>query len=179
MSDQTASPKSKAELLERMREGRAAWDALIAQAPESATTEPLLSDGWSVKDLVAHVAAYENWTAAQLRAANEGRLPTNLELYNVEELPPDSADWDLDRQNAAIYARYQATPRAEVQTFAQCAYADLISALEAVPEDDLGRTDAQEWLGGTALFHLIPGQSYAHYNQHVDDLRAIVGRDTG
>ena len=44
-------------------------DALIAQIPDSVRTEPALAGGWSVKDLIAHVAAFENWTAAQIRAA--------------------------------------------------------------------------------------------------------------
>jgi uncharacterized damage-inducible protein DinB len=43
-----------------MRAGREEWDALIAQIPDSARTEPALAGGWSVKDLIAHVAAYEN-----------------------------------------------------------------------------------------------------------------------
>ena len=110
MTEPSTRPGSKSELLERMRAGREEWDALIAQIPDSARTEPALAGGWSVKDLIAHVAAYENWTAAQIRAANEGRAPTDRELYGVEEMPPDPEGWDLDRQNAAIYARYKEMP---------------------------------------------------------------------
>ncbi len=93
MSEPSTGPRSKAELLERMRAGREEWDALIAQIPDSARTEPALPGGWSVKDLIAHIAAYENWTAAQIRAANEGRAPTDRELYGVEEMPPDPEGW--------------------------------------------------------------------------------------
>ena len=109
MSEPSTRPGSKTELLERMRAGREEWDALIAQIPDNARTEPTLAGGWSVKDLIAHVAAYEKWTAAQIRAANEGRAPTNRELYGVEEMPDDPEGWDLDRQNAAIYAQYKET----------------------------------------------------------------------
>ena len=94
-----------------------------------------------MKDLIAHVAAYENWTAAQIRAANEGRAPTDMELYGVEELPPDAEGWDLDRQNAAIYARYKDMPLAEVKIFAKRAFADLIAAVEGVGEEDLARPE--------------------------------------
>ncbi len=112
MTEPSIRPESKTELLERMRAGREEWDALIAQIPDSARTEPALAGGWSVKDLIAHVAAYENWTAAQIRAANEGRAPTNRELYGTEETPDYPEGWDLDRQNAMIYARYKDTPLA-------------------------------------------------------------------
>lgn len=175
MTEPSTQPGSKTELLERMRAGREEWDALLAQIPESVRTEPALAGGWSVKDLIAHVAAYENWTAAQIRAANEGRAPTDKELYGVEEMPPDPEGWDLDRQNAAIYARYKETPLAEVMTFSSQAFADLVAAVEAVSDEDITRTGAQSWTGDTTLLEIIPGQCYAHYEQHADELRSISG----
>ncbi len=175
MTEPSTGPRSKAELLERMRAGREEWDALIAQIPDSARTEPALPGGWSVKDLIAHVAAYENWTAAQIRAANEGRAPTDRELYGVEEMPEDPEGWDLDRQNAAIYARYKEMPLAEVMTFSSQAFADLVAAVEAVSDEDVARTGAQTWTGDTTLLELVPGQCYAHYEQHADELRSISG----
>ena len=63
-----------------MRAGREEWNALSAQIPDGVRTEPALAGGWSVKDLIAHVAAYENWTAGEIRAANEGRAPTRREF---------------------------------------------------------------------------------------------------
>jgi hypothetical protein len=140
-------------------------------------TEPLLPAGWSVKDLIAHVAAYEKWTAAQITAANDSRTPTNVELYGVEELSPDSEQWDLDRQNAAIYAHYRDMPLPDVRAIAAQAVADLVAAVEGVAGDDVSRPNAEAWLGDTTLLALIPGQSYAHYEQHADDLRAITGEN--
>ena len=175
MTEPSTRPGSKTELLERMRAGREEWDALIAQIPDSARTEPALAGGWSVKDLIAHVAAFENWTAAQIRAANEGRAPTDRELYGVEEMPVDPEGWDLDRQNAAIYAQYKEMPLAEVMTFSSQAFADLVAAVEAVAEEDFARTGAQTWTDDTTLLEIIPGQCYAHYEQHADELRSISG----
>jgi len=178
MNDHARPAQSKIALIERMREGREVWDSLISQVPDSAITEPALPGGWSVKDLMAHVAAYENWTAAQIRAANERREPTNLELYGVEDVPEDPEGWDLDRVNAAIYDRYAAVSLAEVRTFAEHAFADLVAAVEAVPNPDLVAPDAQSWTGGETLLELVPRQSYAHYEHHLDDLRAVAGQDT-
>jgi hypothetical protein len=175
MTEPSPRPGNKTELLERMRAGREEWDALIAQIPDTARTEPALAGGWSVKDLIAHVAAFENWTAAQIRAANEGRAPTDKELYGVEEVTVDPEGWDLDRQNAMIYARYKETPLAEVMTFSSQAFADLVAAVEAVADEDLARTGAQAWTGDTTLLEVIPGQSYAHYEHHADELRSFSG----
>ena len=178
MTEQTEPAQSKAALLEHMREGREVWDGLMLQVPDSAITIPALHGGWSVKDLMAHVAAYEKWTAAQIRAANERREPTNLELYGVDDVPEDPEGWDLDRVNAAIYDRYAVTPIADIRALAEHAFADLIAAIEAVPESELTTTDAQSWAGGDTLLDVIPRQSYVHYEHHLDDLRAIAGQDT-
>ena len=178
MTELTAPARSKHELLERMREGREVWDGLIAQVPESAITEPALPGGWSVKDLMAHVAAYENWTAAQIRAASEGREPTNLELYGMEDVSEDPEGWDLDRLNATIYDRYVATPIIDVRRLAERAFAELVAAVQAVSDQDIAAPDAQAWTGGETLLQLVPGQSYAHYEHHLDDLRSIAGEDT-
>jgi hypothetical protein len=177
MTEPSIRPESKTELLERMRAGREEWDALIAQIPDSARTEPALAGGWSVKDLIAHVAAYENWTAAQIRAANEGRAPTDRELYGTDEMPDDPEGWDLDRQNAAIYAQYKETPLAEVMSFSRQAFANLVAAVEAVSDADLSRVGAQAWTGDTTLLEIIPGQCYAHYEQHTDELKSIADDD--
>ena len=178
MAEPSSRPGSKTELLERMRAGREEWDALIAQIPDSARTESALAGGWSVKDLIAHVAAYENWTAAQIRAANEGRAPTDRELYGVEEMPDDPEGWDLDRQNAAIYAQYKEMPLTEVMTFSSQAFADLVAAVAAVSDEDFARSGAQTWTGDRTLLEVVPEQCYAHYGQHADELRSISGDDT-
>ena len=177
MSEPSTRPKSKSELLERMRAGREEWDALIAQIPESVRAEPALAGGWSVKDLIAHVAADEQWTAAHIRAANEDRAPTNEELYGVDEMPDDPEGWDLDRQNAAIHTRYKEVPLAEVMTFSRQAFADLVAAVEGVSEEDIARTGAQTWTGDTTLLEIIPGQCYEHYAQHAGELRSISGAE--
>jgi hypothetical protein len=167
-------PECKCELLTRMRAERAVWDGLIAALPAPILTLNVLPNGWSVKDLIAHVAAYEKWTAAQIAAASAGRIPTDCELYGMERLPPEAAGWDVDQQNAAIYEQYKDVPLAAVLALAQRAFADLLAAVVAVPEEDLGRSGAQSWTGHMTLLELVPAQAYEHYHQHIDDLRAVV-----
>ena len=168
------TPATKAALLARMRAERAVWDGLIAALPASILTLAALPDGWSVKDLIAHIAAYEQWTAAQIAAATANRTATDQELYGVEHLPEAAAGWDGDQQNAAIYAQYKHVPLTDVLALAQRAFADLAAAVAAVPEDDLHRAHVQAWTGRMTLLEIVPAQSYEHYQQHIDDLRAVV-----
>src|SRR5258705_11681501 len=60
------SPKTKSELLRAMEAGRHAWDTVLSQIDEQALSEPGVEGVWSVKQIVAHVAGYEEWTSAFL-----------------------------------------------------------------------------------------------------------------
>ena len=176
MTDERDAQATKAELLDRIRTSYAAWQAAAEAIPESAMIRPVLPGDWSAKDLVAHVAAYEQWTAAQVRAATEGREPTPLELYGQDDVAEDPQGWDLDRQNAAIHARYRDVPLLDVLAFAERAHHDLVAALEAVPDDDVARPGAQPWTNGKSLLEVVPGQSWRHIEEHIDDLRALAGK---
>ncbi len=176
MSDSTAHPTTKADLLHRLREARLSWDNLVATVPDEIATGPNLPDGSSVKDLLAHVAAYERWTAAQIRAANEGREPTAMELYGREELPGEADGWNTDQINDAIREQYRDLSLAEAREFAGTAFNDLVEALEAMPEEELLHPGGQSWVGEENLLAAIPGQSYEHYAMHIDELRTVAGR---
>ena len=176
MSDSTPGPTTKEDLLHHLREERLAFDNLVATVPEVVAIEPNLPDGSSVKDLLAHIAAYERWTAAQMRAANEGRAPTDMELYGRESLPPEAQSWDTDQINASIRDQYQDLAYAEAREFAGSAFNELVKAIEATSEDTLLRSGAQAWVQETNLMAAIPGQSYAHYAMHMDELKTVAGR---
>ena len=59
-------------------------------------------------------------------------------------MPPDF-EWDIDRQNAAIYAQYKEMPLAEVMTFSSQHIRRPSSGRRAVPEEDIASTGAQTW----------------------------------
>ena len=181
MIDANDANATKPQLLERILASKAAWRAAAEAIPDAAMTRPVLAGGWSGKDLLAHVAYFERWTAAHLQAATEGRDPTSMELYGQDLAPDGSPDdpggWDLDRENAAIHARYRDVPLAEVLAFADHAHDALVAALEAAPEADLARPGAQAWANGQSLLEFIPGQSWRHVEEHIDALRSLAGKD--
>jgi hypothetical protein len=171
------APTNKAELLQRLQEKRVDFDNLIATFPQAIVDEPNLPNDWSVKDLLAHVAAYERWMAGHLRADNEGREPTNEELYD-EGVELDAGDpFDLDTLNASIQAHFHDKSWPEVHAFAGDAYARLVDAIANAPEDDFDRDGLHpRWLSHGSLLTRLPELTYGHYTDHDDDLRTVAGR---
>lgn len=170
------APTNKAELLQRLQEKRVDFDNLIATVPALVAEEPNLPNDWSVKDLLAHIAAYERWMAGHIQAVSEGRAPTNDELYDAgEEL--DSGDpFDLDTLNASIHAHFHGKSWPEIHAFAGDAYARLVEAISNSPEEDFDREGLHPMLDHGSLLSRLPELTYGHYDDHDADLRTVAGR---
>lgn len=162
---------SKTELLEKLDTARAGWDTLIAQVPEDRMTEPGAAGEWSVKDVLAHVAVYERWTADQLNAMMRGET----EMYAAPDEPPGADTEDTDAQNAVYYEVWRGRSLDEVRREQREAFDLLRAAIEQAPEELLNESERFSWLGGSAVWQLIRGNSYGHYDDHIPSIRAWLG----
>lgn len=170
------APTNKAELLQRLQEKRVDFDNLIATVPAITAEEPNLPNGWSVKDLLAHVAAYERWMAGNIQATTEGRSPTDDELYDEGENLDAGDPFELDTLNASIHAHFHDKSWPEVRSFAGDAYAAMAEAISNVPDADFDREGLHGWLDNGSLLTRLPELTYGHYSDHLDDLRTVAGR---
>ena len=172
----TPTPTNKADLLHLLQEKRLAFDNLIATVPEIMVDEPNLPNGWSVKDLLAHVAAYERWMAGNIQAVSERRTPTNDELYDQGQELESGDPFDLDTLNASIYEHFHTMPWSDVHAFAGASYAALVEAISAAPDEDFDREGLHPWLDNGSLLTRLPELTYGHYTEHDADLRTVAGR---
>src|SRR5690348_13967182 len=101
----------KATLLDTLRTERARWDELLAQVPPERLTPPALAGGWSVQDLIAHIA----WFEREMVNLLQSRVLAGSDLWNL----PD------DPRNAAIYQQNRDRPLAEVQAEARAVFQQL------------------------------------------------------
>lgn len=164
----SAETMTKAVLLERMRAGRAEWEALLAAVPHDRMIEPGVEGAWSVKDILAHVTVYEQWTADQLEAAARGET----EMAVRPDIPPGADSFDTNERNAAYYTAYRARPLAEVAAWSREEYPRLLAAVEALPEGMLITPGRVPLIGDSALWVLVAGNSYDHYAVHAAAIRA-------
>src|SRR5678815_4162431 len=105
-------PKTKSELLSAMEAGRREWDTVLSQIDEQHLSEPGVEGVWSVKQIVAHVAGYEEWTVAFLTnrlnpgagilAAHDAFWQDQLDAYRQDhpDFPVHMNETDDDQTNA-------------------------------------------------------------------------------
>jgi uncharacterized protein (TIGR03083 family) len=105
-------------VIEELTEARAELLAAVAGMDEAALDRGSLLGGWSVKNLLAHMAAWESWVVEMIQARlSSAELPAHLraatadeDAYNAaqvaerEELTPDEQLMELERNRAELLA---------------------------------------------------------------------------
>ena len=154
-----ATEMNKAIFLEMLQTGRAQWEASLSEVDEARMTEPGIEAGWSIKDLIAHIAWYEREMAGILQA----RALVGSSLWIL----PNA------ERNAAIFDQNRDRSLQEVLSEAQRVYAELLQATQSLVEEDLidpNRYQAMpaDWVP----WKVFADNSYEHYTAHIPAIHA-------
>lgn len=141
------------------REMQAAWQ-LLASAVDSFSEEemvhPGVVDGWSIKDLLGHVAFWADKAAADLKLIAAGR-PQDVEVPGSEEA--------VDEWNEREREARQGRPLPEVREEWLASYQAAMEALAAFPAERL-----EENVKGSTVLERFAGDTYEHYREHAAHL---------
>jgi hypothetical protein len=152
----------KSELLNEVRKGRARLEATLAQIREADMTPGRLDNGWSVKDLLAHLAFWERRAGELLNILLRGEVPAPI------------PDYDVDAINKQAYDESLARPLAEVRQQEQAAYRDLLAMVEAAPDAALFDPKHFAWTENRPFYGWIADNTYGHYEEHSPALDSFV-----
>jgi uncharacterized damage-inducible protein DinB len=112
-----------------MRRSRAATLSLLARLPDAAVLRPRTQGAWSIKDVLAHIAAWEEEGARRLALIGRGQAHRMVWYETMA---------DADRYNArAVRAARRTSLTAMGRRLAR-ARAGLIRALTRLPPQALG-----------------------------------------
>jgi hypothetical protein len=137
----------RAEHAAREAEGWDAFRAALDRIPRTRWEEPGVLPGWTLKELIWHVAGWLQTCAEELEAIGEGR-------YVEEEI----TDEQTDARNAELAAEGRGMSVDEV-------WSRLLDARELT----LRRWSELAEIDSRAVEEL-EGETYGHYEEHVPDL---------
>jgi hypothetical protein len=160
-------PKDKADLLARIQRE---WSALM-QTIEALTAEQMTIPGtgsWSVKDNLAHLAAWEQF---MLRCHLQGEPPH--ETLHIDKATFEGLD--EDGENAILYERDKDRPAADVVDGLKRSHEQITAALELIPFADLMKPHYADDPEQRPLISWVIGNTYDHYQEHRRAIEAIVG----
>jgi hypothetical protein len=151
----------KQDWLARIRAGRAELEAALARFDDARLADPFPPDGWSVKDVMAHIAFWEGYARARLHEASQGQAP---------QLLGDITQADVDRINQGALDAGRQQFLVAVQDDFRRAHAGLLAEIAAIPEDPddpwwtLWPDRELPWL-------IIQYNTTDHYAEHLADVR--------
>ncbi|MEX1172456.1 MAG: maleylpyruvate isomerase N-terminal domain-containing protein [Chloroflexota bacterium] len=149
------------EFLEEERDAWAPYEALAGLTDEQLSVPVEAAHGWSGRDLMAHVLA---WQGVALDAARE--LAVNETSATIARM---DADWEArggDVVNAEIQATWAARPLDELRAAFTSQPGEVRGYLTVVPET--------RWLKHPTHLRSFHDETIAHYEEHGEDLRAIL-----
>ncbi len=151
----------RSELLNRIKAGRAEFDAAVNLFDKHDLAKPLLENGWSVKDVLAHICFWEK------------RIVSLYETLAAGDEPKDTVGAkSLDELNTHVYEENQLLPLGIVQVNEREAYLELLNVAETAPEADLFDPDRFAWCEGQPFYNWIAENTYLHYADHLPNLLA-------
>jgi carboxymethylenebutenolidase len=147
-------------LLSQMRQGRQELEEVLSHVPDGKMTRPVLPNGWSVKDMLAHIGFWER------RAA---------ELYSYfrsgQAIDPKPGTMSTEELNQRVYDTNRWLALGEMIEFEKISYNALYRLAATVPEADLFDPQRFPATEGNPFYEWIIANACGHYNDHLPDLR--------
>ena len=166
-------PVKIAELQEKMEHGWRALNAALRQFDDSEMTAEDPQTGWSIKDHLAHLAA---WEAGVVEVLRYGDRAAAMGLSENEWF-----ELSMDQINDVIYERNKGRSLNEVRAHLDQAHTGMVSAVSDLSDEDLlrnyGSFQPQEYgsIVDQPIIGFIVGDSYDHFAEH---LKYLEGRLT-
>jgi hypothetical protein len=133
-------------------------------------TMPGVLGKWSIKDILAHLLAYEQYMADRLGEILQGeayipcKTQSALDAFLDEFGYPDFGSPLLDDEapNAWVVDKYRNVSLEDVVTHELNAFSSIVSSLEKLTEETIDQHN---------LYERVANNTYKHYREHIRDIK--------
>jgi hypothetical protein len=139
------------------------WERLLAGLSPTQITNSSLADGLSIKDTIAHLAAWQERTIARLEAALQGHEP-HFPHWPVA-LDEAESSAAVDRANAWILETQRDRPWTDVHQAWRKGFLRFLDLLRAIPEADLRPQGKLAWM---AEYYPLDGHAGSYDYHHAE-----------
>ena len=159
MVDQAKATK-KQELLENIRRERFLLEQALSKFCQGEMLTPVFTSGWSAKDIVAHIIAWEQIMLKWIDYALRGEMP--------EDVP--ETDAEADAVNARIFGDNQNRDLVGILREFKSSHQEAIKRIEETPEEELNKPAKPPWKEERTLWWIISVNTWEHYREHREQL---------
>ena len=162
---------TKQELISALRDEFDRWERLLGGMTQDQVAARDLPSGLSVKDVIAHLWAWQGLSVARLEAALDNRDPQ----YDLgpNGLDPDNEE-NLEGINAWIHETNIDRPWTDVYGNWRRRYLWFLELAARAPEQALMQPARYPWLKDTPLSAVLRGSYEHHHEEHYPPLVALL-----
>lgn len=133
-------------------------------------TVPNVIGKWSIKDVLAHILAYELYIADRLEEVRHGETYIPCKTQNALDAFIDQFGYpdfgspllDDDGPNAWVVEKYKNVSLEDVVIQELNAFTSIVSSLEKITEADIDKHN---------LYERVASNTYKHYREHIRDIK--------
>lgn len=151
------------ELVAALENSRTNMEGLLDKAGEDRLAQPGVTGEWSIKDILAHVTAWEERILAWAEALHQRTRPRPA---------PWPSGLSEEQVNAFIFEHNRARSLQEVLEHWRHVHQEIIYTVQSLSEEDLFGHKV-DWLNGS-FADSVPGNSYEHLDQHANEIRSWI-----
>jgi hypothetical protein len=166
-----AKQTSKAQLLQDIHTERRRLEKTLATLDAAELVREGVVGTWSVKDVLAHLVAWEKLFLAWYQAGVQGSAPATL--------PVGMGKRAIDALNLEIYTQNQGRSLEAILEEFRASYRQILAVIEGIPESDMFGRGRFNWTGELALVDYIAGNTCSHYAWARSQISKWVKRETG
>ncbi|MBI4747260.1 MAG: ClbS/DfsB family four-helix bundle protein [Acidobacteria bacterium] len=148
--------ESKQALIDDIQTEHDSLCALLREIPEARFQEQgVWGDGWTVADLVAHLAEWQHLFLTWYEDGRKGEMP---------EMPAPGYKWnETPKLNQAIWVKHCLRSPAEVQADFESGYRQILQIVEDLSPEQLLKNGHFEWTGKHPLTTYLGPNTASHY----------------
>lgn len=150
-------------MLEAIRAGYGAFEALLSRLSPGQMVQTGVEGVWSVKDILAHIVAWQQEMVGWLEQISRGELPEWL---------MSTTDFDVHQWNHQAYLKNRGMSLDEAQDAFGRAFDQALGTVAVTPEEILLESGRFPRLGDEPLWHVVAANTWWHYEEHGESIRA-------
>ena len=165
----------KDHILAALREQFESWENVLASLSEEQLTAPEFDFDWCIKDVIAHLWAWQQISIARMEAGMLDQAPEYpLWIVNIVR------EWEenADQVNAVTFETQHGKPWSDVYQNWKHGFLRLLEIGEKISEKDLLDGDRYPWLKGNSLAFILVA-SYDHHQEHLEKLTTWLREQDG
>ncbi len=150
---------TKQELIERIEQDWARLQTALNGLTEEQMHIPGVVGEWTIKDLLAHITAWQTRLITAMFKAEKG-------------FQPDTTDGGatVDELNEKWHREMKDRPFEQVWDDFDSSYHQLLKRLDTWTDDMLFNPAKFPWMKGQPFLNYIAGDSYEHYAEHAEQI---------